>query len=308
MFAARRAGFAAAACLASAVFACASAHEPAHVAARLRPGLGSAASVGGAALGHAGARQAQPACRALAPGMHAHDAPTGTIHVAVPENATTCSPIYVALHGAGSSVLGVCARLAPLAEVVAPESEPAVMLCPTGNLAYDDGVADWQGPAEARAAHLDTALEHIAGALGLRAPSEHAIALLAGFSRGGFVARDVAYLRPGRYERLLVIGAAFVPDVARWLDSGVARAIFAAPDFDGAATTMRHAALRTAASGLPSRFVSLGPHWHDLPEGSAERLEASLRWSLAGASAALGGAALGSAQGEPGRWAARQRR
>jgi hypothetical protein len=110
----------------------------------------------------------------------------------------------------------------------------------------------------------------------------------------------VAYLRPGRYERLLVIGSAFVPDAARWLDNGVASAIFAAPDFDGAATTMRHAALRTAASGLPSRFVSLGPHWHDLPEGSAERLEASLRWSLDGASAALGGAALGSAAGRAG--------
>jgi hypothetical protein len=63
---------------------------------------------------------------------------------------------------------------------------------------------------------------------------------------------------------------------------------------------MRNAALRTAASGLPSRFVSLGPHWHDLPEGSAQRLEASLRWSLDGASAALSGAALGSAAGRAG--------
>jgi pimeloyl-ACP methyl ester carboxylesterase len=306
MRAARPAGSSAVVCLVSSFLACASARDVDSAPTPARATLSAPVSELSAALEAAASAPAAPTCAALSAGMHRVDAPTGAIHVAVPENATTCSPIYVALHGSGSSVLGVCARLAPLTKIVAGDSAPAVMLCPTGNLPYDDGVADWMGPAEARALHLDRALEHAATLLGL-APQNGsaqqgvpAVALLAGFSRGGFLARDLAYLRPGRYERLLLIGAAFMPDVTRWKESGVLGAIFAAPDFDGAATTMRHAALRTAASGLPSRFVSLGPHWHDLPEGSAQRLEESLRWSLAGANAVVGGAALGSAAGRAG--------
>lgn len=302
MRAALRAGFAPALCLVSAALACASPREPSP--ARAHASFGEHASelarLLGRALASEASRAAEPRCRTLVRGMHALEAKTGPVHVAVPDGATTCSPIYVALHGAGSSVLGVCTRLAPLTEIARPEREPAVMLCPTGNLVYDDGVADWQGPIEARAAHLDEALAHAGRALGLEAPGERPIALLAGFSRGGFLARDLAYLHPGRYERLLIIGSAFVPDVARWRASGVLGAIFAAPDFDGAASTMRHAALRAEASGLPARFVSLGPHWHDLPEGSAARLEESLRWALGGASAAAGGLALGRAAGRAG--------
>ncbi len=298
MRAALRAGFAPALCLVTAALSCASPREAPPSSAKAS--LSELARDLGGALAHDASRPAPPRCRALSPGMHALEVTTGTVHAAVPENATSCAPIYVALHGAGSSVLGVCARLAPLTELVRPQSGPAVMLCPTGNLAYEDGVADWQGPTEARAAHLDEALAHAARALGLEAPNERPIALLAGFSRGGFLARDLAYLHPGRYERLLIIGSAFVPDVARWRASGVLGAIFAAPDFDGAASTMRQAALKAEASGLPARFVSLGPHWHDLPEGSAGLLEESLRWSLGGASAATSGVALGRAAGRAG--------
>jgi predicted esterase len=101
---------------------------------------------------------------------------------------------------------------------------------------------------------------------------------LIGFSRGAFVARDIAYARPGRWKALIFIGASFIPDAARLKASGIRRVVMAAGDYDGARPTMQRAAALLHASGLPARYISLGPIAHALPRDLERILREALGW------------------------------
>ncbi len=180
-------------------------------------------------------------------------------------------PVLTMLHGMGSSPSRTCAR------VERASRDGFAVVCPTGNVHLGPDRADWAGEGEEKAAHVGAALSAALSPLDLR-PSAARGDVLVGFSRGAFVARDVAYARPGEFRGLVLIGAALVPDAERLRASGVERVVLASGDFDGARSTMLLARAKLCAAGLPARFVSLGPVWHDLPADSLDRLRADLAW------------------------------
>jgi predicted esterase len=150
------------------------------------------------------------------------------------------------------------------------------LVCPVGN-GQCGGLADWQGSGEDKAVHLDAARAALRRRFGeaVRAEGED---VLVGFSRGAFVARDVVYARPGVWRGVVLIGARFQPDAARFLAAGVRRVVLAAGDYDEAAPTMKRAAAQLSAAGLPARFVSLGRIGHLLPRDVGTLMARDLAW------------------------------
>jgi predicted esterase len=192
----------------------------------------------------------------------------------VPATELGASPpaVLTMLHGMGSSTAKTCARVERAA------TWGMTVLCPTGNVDYGNGHADWTGEGEQKAAHVDAAMSAALDPLSL-APSATRGDVLMGFSRGAFVARDVAYARPGKWKALVLVGAALVPEASLLRASGIKRVVLASGDFDGAKKTMLAARTKLCTAGIPARFVSLGPVWHDFPADSMERLEASIAWA-----------------------------
>lgn len=154
------------------------------------------------------------------------------------------------------------------------------LVCPSGNVACGSHF-DWKGDGERKAAHLDAASREVRAAHPeLVAPEGSDV--LVGFSRGAFVARDVAYARPGRYKGLVLIGAALMPDPKRLLESGIRRVVLASGDFDGARPTMIQAAAKLKLGGVETRFVSTGRIWHQLPHDVGEILAPHIAWVRTG--------------------------
>jgi predicted esterase len=185
------------------------------------------------------------------------------------------APVTMMLHGMCSDARGTC-------DLWSEEGRAdRWLVCPAGNArcgAYDD----WKGSGEEKAAALDAALDAVDRAFGPALITHAGGDVLVGFSRGAFVARDVAYARPGRFRGLVLIGASMTPDAARLQASGVQRVVMAAGDLDGARPVMQRAARALDAAGLPTRYVSLGPIYHQLPENLGEVLREALAWIDAG--------------------------
>lgn len=183
------------------------------------------------------------------------------------------APAVIMLHGACSSARDTCATLNDAAH------RRTWLVCPEGNAACGPGYRDWTaGPIE-RAAFLDAILDE----LGRREPGRfaaHAPHVLIGFSRGAFVARDLAYLMPGRFRAVMLAGAATLLDRAQLERAGVRRVIMASADHDGARPTMVLAANVLAYRGFPAKFVGLGPIYHWLPADFGAHVERVLPWLL----------------------------
>lgn len=161
-----------------------------------------------------------------------------------------------------------------------------MLVCPTGNATCRDGSFTWEGPAAARAAYARDSVAAAERFLGEEIDPARGDVLF-GSSRGAFVARDVIYEGPsGRWTGLVLAGAEIALDPAKVRRAGVRRVLLAAPDFDGAAATMRRSRGALCRAGIPARFVSLGPHGHGMVEGSPAILAKSLDWVMgSGASA-----------------------
>ncbi len=179
-------------------------------------------------------------------------------------------PMVMMLHGVCGGPVGGCQALG------AAGRDDSWLVCPGGNVRCGDNY-NWKGAGERKAKHLDAA------ALAMRARYPELVAppgqdVLVGFSRGAFVARDVAYARPGRYKGLVLIGAALKPDPKRLLESGVRRVVLASGDFDGARPTMVKATAKLILGGVEARFVSTGRIYHQLPSDIAEVLAPHIAW------------------------------
>jgi pimeloyl-ACP methyl ester carboxylesterase len=188
---------------------------------------------------------------------------------AAPAFAAQAAPLVIVLHGMCSDPANDCARWSDAAAV------PGWLLCPSGDTPCDSGY-DWSPGVRERARHLD-------GVLGMaRAQWQPWLgsqpAVLVGFSRGAFVARDVAQASPGRYRGLLLIGAAVELEPERLREAGVRRVVLACGDLDGARPSMVHAAAVLRSAGLPTRFVSTGRIYHQLPADVGATLGAALGW------------------------------
>jgi pimeloyl-ACP methyl ester carboxylesterase len=139
---------------------------------------------------------------------------------------------------------------------------------PSGNARCQDGSLDWVGTGTEKAAALDVALADAA-------PADN---VLVGFSRGAFVARDVALAKPGRFSGLVFIGASMQLDVAALRAAGVRRVVLASGELDSAYASMRRNRDALDRGGIEARFVSLGRVYHTLPSDAGERLRAAMAW------------------------------
>jgi predicted esterase len=180
------------------------------------------------------------------------------------------TPVFTMLHGMCGTAEDICAYTRAIT------ATRGFLVCPAGNARCGDA-SDWRGDGAEKSAHLDRALEAAETALDLERSGSRGDVLI-GFSRGAFVARDVAYQTKGRWVGLVLLGAATIPDAERLRAAGIRRVVLGAGDYDGAMKTMRAAALRLTEKGLPARFVSLGPIYHALPRDLEQRLGASLDW------------------------------
>jgi predicted esterase len=195
------------------------------------------------------------------------------VWVTPPRGGAATSPTRVTfLHGMCMDPQRTCDRVLALGD------GHAALACPTGNSACGGG-ADWAGEGEDKAEHLDAALD---AAWGHAGAADRGADVLIGFSRGAFVARDVAYARPGRFRALILIGAAMSPEASRLAASGIRRVVLASGDFDPARRTMERAARDLEAQGIPARFIRLGPVGHALPRDVAARLAQPIAWALEG--------------------------
>jgi predicted esterase len=184
------------------------------------------------------------------------------------------APLVVMLHGMCSDAHGSC-------EFWNQDGRQyGWLVCPEGN-GRCGSRPDWRGDGEEKAQHIDAATAQLRSSYGelVAAPGGD---VLVGFSRGAFVARDVAYARPGQFRGLVLIGAALVPDPERLRASGIRRVVLASGDHDGARPTMQRAWAVLTAAKLEARFVSLGPIWHELPDDFGARMRPILDWVRAG--------------------------
>lgn len=186
------------------------------------------------------------------------------------EEPAPAAPIVMMLHGMCGDPASTCDFWSRAGR------EGSFLLCPEGNVACG-GARDWAGSGEQKAAALDESIAAVDRAYGPLIAHEKGDVLI-GFSRGAFVARDVAYARPGRFRGLILIGAWMRPDAGRLKASGIRRVVMAAGEYDGARPAMQRAASAMSAAGLPSRYVSLGRIGHQLPDDLEAILRDSLRW------------------------------
>jgi predicted esterase len=180
------------------------------------------------------------------------------------------APVVMMLHGMCGDPLSICEFWNRAGR------EGSWLVCPGGNTTCGDA-RDWAGSGEVKAAALDESFAALDKAYGAHVAHDRGDILI-GFSRGAFVARDVAYARPGRFRGLILLGASMQPDAARLKASGIRRVVMAAGDYDMARPAMKRAAAMMSALGLPSRYVSLGRIGHALPDNLEVILRDALRW------------------------------
>jgi predicted esterase len=206
--------------------------------------------------------------------------PAARSQIAVPENnplelyppraPATAMPLTVALHGRDMDPLDMCERWNEQGR------DHSWLACPAGNMPGGE-TFDWGGTSEERLAALDAQLNAIDSVYGELVDHDHGDVLV-GFSRGAFMARDLAYAKPGRFRGMILLGAAVRLDAAELRAAGVRRVVLASGDKDEARATMQHTALRLAANGVLTRFVSLGPYYHVLPNDLGPVMREALTW------------------------------
>ncbi len=180
------------------------------------------------------------------------------------------APAVVMLHGMCGEPQATCEWWSDAAR------DGSWLVCPEGNQSCGSA-RDWSGTPADRAAYLERVLAELA-----RLYPEHFDAdarhVLVGFSRGAFVARDVAYASRGRYRALVLMGAAAQLDLAKLKANGITRMVLASGDFDGARRTMQLLAHRANTAQLRARFISFGPIHHALPADLGRHVEGALAW------------------------------
>jgi hypothetical protein len=184
-----------------------------------------------------------------------------------PRSPSLAVPLTLALHGKDMDPIEMCEGW---------DDAQSWLVCPAGNTPSGDSF-DWGGSTEERLAALDAQLAAVDTVYGPLVDHGRGDVLV-GFSRGGFLARDLVYARPGRFRGVVLLGAAVKLDADRLRASGVRRVLLAAGEHDEARPTMERTAQRLASRGMPARFVGLGPIWHQLPSDLGRYMRDALAW------------------------------
>ncbi len=206
--------------------------------------------------------------------------PVRRTQIAVPENnplelyppraPSLAAPLTLALHGKDMDPTDLCEAWSDQGR------ERSWLMCPAGNGAGGEEF-DWSGSTEDRLSAIDAQLAAVDAVYGPLVDHGRGDVLV-GFSRGGFLARDLVYARPGRFRGVVLLGAAVRLDPERLRAAGVRRVLLAAGDWDDARLTMERTAARLSARGVTARFVGLGPIGHVLPANLGQVMKDALAW------------------------------
>ena len=183
-------------------------------------------------------------------------------------------PLVVFLHA-------TCMDPRPVCDLVGKSGRDGTFLvCPSGN-ATCFGAPDWHGTGEVKSAFLTAALDKVEQRLGKYVAHDDT---LIGWSRGAFAARDILYADVAagaapRFTSLVLIAADVTPDPVLLRKAGIRRVFLTAGDQDGSRGTMKRAADKLAAAGIPARYASLGPIGHWLPDDLDARLAPGIAWA-----------------------------
>jgi predicted esterase len=197
-----------------------------------------------------------------------------SIEVYPPLDARPTAPLVVFLHA-------TCMDPRPVCDLVGKSGRDGTFLvCPSGNDTCF-GAPDWHGTGEVKSAFLSSALDKVEQRLGKYVAHDDT---LIGWSRGAFAARDILYADVAagaapRFTSLVLIAADVTPDPVKLRKAGIRRVYFTAGDQDGSRGTMKRAADKLTAAGIPARFASLGPIGHWLPDDFDARLAPGIAWA-----------------------------
>ena len=196
-----------------------------------------------------------------------------TIEVYPPTEVRPSAPLVVFLHA-------TCMDPRPVCDLVGRSGRQGTFLvCPSGN-ATCFGEPDWHGTGEEKSAFLTSALDKVDQLLGKLVAHDDT---LIGWSRGAFAARDILYADVAagaapRFTSLVLIAADVTPDPVKLRKAGIRRVFFTAGDQDGSRGTMKRAADKLNAAGIPARYASLGPIGHWLPDDFDAHLAPGIAW------------------------------
>lgn len=185
----------------------------------------------------------------------------------------TPAPVTVVLHGMCGQPQRACGPFVDMA------TSRGWLVCPRGEDPCGDG-SKWRlnGPDDARL--IDASVAAVARAHEGEVDASGRV--LVGFSLGGIAAESIAERAGGQYAGLVVIASQIHPQAALLKKAGIRRVVFAAGDYDMTSAPLQRDAKNLAASGLPTRFVSLGPYGHGYPPDMAETMREPMEWVARG--------------------------
>jgi predicted esterase len=177
-------------------------------------------------------------------------------------------PVTVFLHGMCDTPENECTYFAEMV------TRHGWLVCPRAPVACTGGGTAWS--ATKRTELVEAAIERLRRQYPDRVADDERT--LIGFSLGGFAAADILQRGDRRYSRALIIAAKAPFDSKKMLDSGVARILFAAGDYDASKATMVTTAQRLSRRGVDARFSSLGKVGHQFAVDMGAWLESALEW------------------------------
>lgn len=193
--------------------------------------------------------------------------------VIFPARAGGPRPITVVLHGMCGEPIRTCRHFAE--QVTAN----AHLICPRASQRCAGGGVSW--PQSGFASAIEAAVTRAKAALPEAVDGEHGRTLI-GYSLGAYRALDLAESNPGRYPRVLLIGAKVALDPRLLAANGVARVLLSAGAWDMMHDPMQREAERAARAGVQARFLDLGPVGHAFTPSFGAYLTGALSWLNAG--------------------------
>jgi len=189
--------------------------------------------------------------------------------VVYPARGTGPHPLTIVLHGMCGEPTRTCSHFAD--EV----TRSSTLICPRAKQRCDGGGASW--PATGFADAVESAVQRAKSVLP-EAPDESHGRTLIGYSLGAYRALDIAQSSPGRYPRVMLIGAKVFPNQKLLAENGVERLLLSAGSWDMMHEHMQRETERARNAGVVARFLDLGPVGHSFTQSFSLYLPQALAW------------------------------
>lgn len=189
--------------------------------------------------------------------------------VIFPARSPGAHTLTVLLHGMCGDAARACSYFADQV------TTDAHLICPRASARCAGGGASWpeQGVEEA----VESAVIRAKSALGEAVDDAHGRTLI-GYSMGAFRALRIAQGAPGKYPRVMLIGARIALDQSKLEQNGVQRLLLCAGSWDMMHDHMQRETARVLRAGLQARFLDLGPVGHGLTATFGDYLPQALAW------------------------------